>query len=84
MLVALLAVGLFAAVTARPTASTTSACPAGQVVSVSKYAGNVCMAAPSKSGKVVQKTVTGCVIGAFSGTLAGLLGGCAVGAVGAL
>jgi hypothetical protein len=83
MLLALLLVTLFVKGTAT-TSSRTEACPAGQVASVSKYAGNTCMAQPSKAGKAVQSTVTGCVVGVFGGTLASILGGCAVGAVGAI
>lgn len=84
MLAIFLLVTAFAGLTAKPTVSHSESCPTGQVASVSKYAGSVCMAKPNKAGKAVQSTVTGCLIGAFGGTIGSLLGGCATGAVSAI
>jgi len=84
VLVLLLSTIIVGILSAKPTTTSANACPAGQVASVSKYVGNTCMKAPSKESEIVKHTVVGCVLGAFAGTLPGLLGGCAVGAVGSI
>jgi len=76
--VALIGATLVGALLAGPAKA--ASCPAGQVASVSKYAGNTCMAKPSKAGRNVAKVTSACGLG-VAGGLQGILTGCLAGAV---
>lgn len=61
--------------------SVAASCPHGEHTTFSKYSGSACAPDIGKAGRDLATVVTGCTIGAFSGTLPGLLGGCAVAGV---
>jgi|tagenome__1003787_1003787.scaffolds.fasta_scaffold20977151_5 hypothetical protein len=61
-----------------------SGCTSSQVQTYSKYGGTSCIAKPNRAAKAFSTVTSGCIVGAFGGTLISILGGCAAGGVGAI